>query len=144
MRIRDFLALVHEGVAAELGADLDGMQMRQRFGYVQYWRGADATIHYEIWVQRKTARLEIGLHFEGADRDRNYAAAAMLAERAPEIVAAIGPEFELEEWTSLWTRLHRSFAAPSLTPELAATAAERALELMRGMDPIIESLGVGR
>ena len=99
-------------------------------------------MHYEIWVQRKTERLEIGLHFEAADRERNYDAAAMLAEHAPEILDAVGPEYELEEWTAQWTRLHRSFAAPALTPELAATAAERAVALISGMEPIIEGLGL--
>ena len=139
LRVRDFLALVHEGVESRMGKKLGGMEMRQRFGYVQYWRG-DSSIHYEVWVQKKTARLEIGLHFEGADRERNYAAAAMLADRAPEVVAAIGREYELEEWTALWTRLHRSFPAPVLTPDLATDAATRTVALIRGMEPILKSL----
>ena len=142
LRIRDFLALVHEGVAARLGQDLDGLDWRQRFGYVQYYRGAPA-VHYEVWVQRKTARLEIGLHFEG-ERDANYAAAEALAIRAPDIQARIGPAYELEEWTERWTRLHRSFAAPSLTPELAEDAAERTVALIRGMEPILDQMELRR
>ncbi len=141
LRIRDFLALVHEGMTARLGVNLDELDWRQRFGYLQYFRG-DPAVHYEIWVQRKTERLEIGLHFEGADHDRNYEAAALLGGRASEIVAAVGPEYELEEWTAQWTRLHRSFAAPALTPELAEDAAERAAALIAAMEPIIEELGL--
>ena len=145
LTIRDFLALVHEGVAARLGAGpdgraLEGFETRQRFGYLQFFRGSPA-IHYEVWAQRKTARVEIGLHFEG-ERDRNYEAAELLAVRAPDVQAAIGPEYELEEWTPAWTRLHRSFAAPSLTPELAGEAAERVVALMRGLEPIIEQMGL--
>jgi hypothetical protein len=142
LRIRDFLALVHEGVAARLGHKLDGLDMRQRFGYVQYYRGSP-DVHYEVWAQRKTGRLEIGLHFEG-ERDRNYAAAELLALRAPDVQANIGPEYELEEWTQSWTRLHHSFDAPSLTPELAAEAAERVVALIRGMEPIIEQMELRR
>jgi hypothetical protein len=141
LRIRDFLALVHDGMTERLGPKLDGLDWRQRFGYLQYFRRNPA-VHYEIWVQRKTERLEIGLHFEGADRDRNYNAAALLGERAAEIVARIGPEYELEEWTAQWTRLHRSFHAPALTPELAAGAADRAAALIAAMEPIIEDLGL--
>lgn len=143
LRIRDFLALVHEGMTAHLGADLAGLEWRQRFGYLQYFRG-DPSVHYEIWVQRKTERLEIGLHFEGADRDRNYEAAAALADRAPEIVAKAGREYELEEWTAVWTRLHRAFPAPALTPELAAEAADRGAALIAAMEPIIDELGLRR
>ncbi len=145
LRIRDFLALVHEGVRARLGPRLEGMTMRQRFGYAQYYRG-DPGVHYEVWVQRKTQRLEVGLHFETPERERNYACAAALAERADEVAAIVGPEYELEEWTPAWTRLHRSFAAPSLTPELAEEAAERVVALMRGMGPVLARIvsDVGR
>ncbi len=138
LTIRDFLALVHGGVVAALGKRLDGLDTRQRFGYLQYYRGFPA-VHYEVWVQRKTARMEIGLHFEG-ERDRNYAAAEVLAMRSPDVIAAIGPEYELEEWTERWTRLHRSFAAPSLTPELAADAATQVLTLILGMEPILDAM----
>lgn len=142
LRIRDFLALVHEGIAAGLGPKLDGMEVRQRFGYLQYYRGSPA-IHYEVWAQRKTSRLEIGLHFEG-ERDRNYEAAELLAMRAPDVQASIGPEYELEEWTQSWTRLHRSFAAETLTAELAAEAAARVVALVRGMEPIIDQMELRR
>jgi hypothetical protein len=141
LTIRDFLALVHEGVAARLGDNLDGMTMRQRFGYAQYYR-SDPGIHYEVWVQRRTARLEIGLHFETADRERNYAAAELLGIRAPDIVAAVGPEYELEEWTKQWTRLHRSFDAPALTPALAGEAAARVVALIRGLEPILDQMSL--
>ena len=138
MTIRDFLALVHDRVVAALGTRLDGRDMRRRFGYLQYYRGAPA-IHYEVWVQRKTARMEIGLHFEG-ERERNYAAAEILAMRAPDVIAAVGPEYELEEWTERWTRLHRSFEAPTLTPDLAGEAAAQVLALIRGMEPILDDM----
>jgi hypothetical protein len=118
------------------------MSWRQRFGFMQYYRSSPA-VHYEIWVQRKTGRLEIGLHFEG-ERDANYAAAELLSIRAGDIAAAVGPEYELEEWTKQWTRLHRSFAAPSLTPELANDAAERAVDLIRGMEPILDQMEIAR
>lgn len=140
LRVRDFLALVHEGIVARMGPSLDGLGWRQRFGYLQYYRGTPA-VHYEVWVQRKTQRLEIGLHFEG-DRDANYAAAAALAERAPDVQARIGAEYELEEWTQKWTRLHRSFDAPALTPELADDAAGRAVALIAGMEPLLDEMGL--
>jgi hypothetical protein len=142
LRIRDFLALVQEGMIARLGEGLDGFDWRQRFGYLQYYRRTPV-VHYEIWVQRKTARLEIGLHFEG-EREANYAAAEALAANAGDVQAAIGPEYELEEWTTQWTRLHRSFGAPALTPELADEAAERTVELMRGMEPILDAMEIAR
>jgi hypothetical protein len=140
LRVRDFLALVHEGVRARLGPELDGMQWRQRFSFVQYYRGSP-DVHYEVWAQRKTGRLEVGLHFEG-ERERNYAAAEALAVRAPDVQRQVGSGYELEEWTKSWTRLHRSSDAAALTPELAEDAAESVCALMRGMEPIIDQMGL--
>ena len=137
LRIRDFLELAHAGVSARLGEGLDGYAWRQRFGYLQYYRGAPA-VHYEIWAQRKTSRVEVGLHFEGADREANYAALARLASRIDDVFGAIGPEWELEEWTPQWTRLHRTLLGERLTPELAERAAEHAVALMRGIGPLLE------
>jgi hypothetical protein len=142
LRITDFLALVDDAVRARLGRSYRRWQTRQRFGYVQYWHG-EHWVHYEAWVQRKTSRLEIGLHFEG-DRERSYAAASELALRAEEVAAAIGPEYELEEWTPSWTRLHRSFPTPALTPELAGMAAERLVNLMEGMEPLLHKMPISR
>jgi hypothetical protein len=142
LRIRDFLALVDDGVRERLGRGYAALSMRQRFGYVQYAEG-DPSIHYEVWAQRKTARVEIGLHFEGTDRERNYAIAAMLAGRAADVVAAVGPEYELEEWTAQWTRLHQTVAAPSLTPELAGEVAGRLVALMQGMRPLLREVLAG-
>lgn len=142
LTIRDFLSRVHEGISAAFGPELDGLDVRQRFGYLQYYRGSPA-VHYEVWAQRKTSRLEIGLHFEG-ERDRNYEAAELLAMRARDVQAAIGPEYELEEWTESWTRLHRSFPAPVLSEELAAEAAARVVALIRGMEPIIDQMELRR
>jgi hypothetical protein len=138
LTIRDFLALVREGMDQRMGARLAGFETRSRFGYLQYYRGSP-DIHYEVWAQRKTQRVEIGLHFEGP-RERNYAAAELLAMRAPDIEKRIGREYELEEWTESWTRLHRAFPAEVLTPELAAEAAERLAALIRGMEPILDQM----
>jgi len=142
LTIRDFLALVREGVEQRMGKRLAGFETRSRFGYLQFYRGSP-DIHYEVWAQRKTARVEIGLHFEGS-RERNYAAAELLAMRAPDIEKRIGREYELEEWTESWTRLHRAFPAEVLTPEFAAEAAGRLAALIRGMEPILEQMELRR
>ncbi|MBI2724331.1 MAG: hypothetical protein HYX50_04640 [Chloroflexi bacterium] len=142
LTIRDFLALVHDGVSARLGPACEGFAHRARFGTLQYYRGAPA-VHYEVWAQRRTARLEIGLHFEGA-RDDNYAAAALLAEHSSDVLVAVGDDYELEEWTASWTRLHRTREAPLLSPDMADDTAGRIVALMRGMEPLIEALGLRR
>ncbi len=139
MRVRDFLLAVREAARPLLEGDLANWRDRQRFALLQFLPYEDGIIHYEVWVQRKTGRMEIGLHFEGP-REFSYAWAAALAERAPEVAAAAGPGYELEEWTASWTRLHRTWPLPEMTPQSAAEVARRLVKLMRGTAPLLREL----
>src|SRR3972149_6339300 len=99
MRVQEFLALVQDLLLAELPGELkEGLNWRIRFSLLQFYRETPR-VHYEVWPQRRTNRLEIGLHFE-EEREVSYRWAALLAERALEIQAALGPSLELEEWTA--------------------------------------------
>ncbi|HWQ29190.1 MAG TPA: hypothetical protein VNN12_09225 [Dehalococcoidia bacterium] len=93
LRVRDFLALVRDAVLAATPSGGPAYRWRQRFSYLQFFR-RDPRVHYEVWPQKRTGRLEIGLHFEGP-REFSYAWAEAMARRADDIMAALGPEVEL-------------------------------------------------
>jgi hypothetical protein len=142
--VSTFLMHVHDTLAKRLPKPLRKYEWRVRSSLLQVYFGAPA-VHYEVWVQRKTGTIEIGLHFEG-EREENYRWAETLASRALEIQAQLGPGVELEEWTQKWTRLHESrpFAGggdwrPSrdLTEELAEEVAERLARFIEVLEPII-------
>ncbi len=136
MRIRDFLFLVYDALSKELPRPLRDHRWRVRFSLLQVYFGNPA-VHYEVWVQRKIGRIEIGLHFEG-DPEENYRWAQALAPRALEIQAQLGPTVELEEWTRSWTRLHESRALEGdLTQELAQDVARRVARFMEALEPIL-------
>ncbi|HXF50319.1 MAG TPA: hypothetical protein VNM43_01405 [Dehalococcoidia bacterium] len=136
LRIREFLALVRDAVLDASSSGTPALQWRQRFSYLQFYR-RDPRVHYEVWPQRKTGRIEVGLHFEGP-REFSYAWAEVMARHAGEIMAALGPEVELEEWTPSWTRLHRSLPFEALTPALAQEAAAHVVRFMDALEPIVE------
>lgn len=135
LTIRDFLAQVEALLPARLPPELRPYQRRQVWSLFQVHYGNPA-IHYEVWPQRKTGRLEIGLHFEGV-REESYAWAARLAERALEVRSALGPGVELEEWTSSWARLHETWAMNSLTGELAERVAGRLATYIAALQPLL-------
>ena len=136
MRVRDFLMLVRERLEPLLPAELRSFQARIRFNLLQVYY-EHPSLHYEVWPQRKNGRIEIGLHFEGA-REESYGWAAVLAERMPQLQAALGPSLELEEWTPSWTRLHQSMPLGSLDEDLAGEVAQRMAALIETMQPILE------
>lgn len=136
MRIRDFLHLTYDALPPLLPEALREHQWRVRWSLLQVYFDTPA-VHYEIWVQRKTARIEIGLHFEG-EAEENYRWAQALAPRALEIQARLGPAVELEEWTRSWTRLHETQSIDGeLTPELAQRIAERLAQFIEALEPLL-------
>src|SRR3989442_11405324 len=75
-------------------------------------------VHYEVWLARKTGRIEIGLHFEGP-RDFSYRWAELMAPYIPEIQARLGPQVELEEWIASRARIHQNMPHDPLPEPLA-------------------------
>lgn len=136
VRIRDFLLLVHDDLARELPEPLQDHEWRLRWSMLQVYFGSPA-VHYEVWVQRKAGRIEIGLHFESV-REESYRWAQALAKRALEIQAQLGPGVELEEWTRSWTRLHETWPLTgALTDDLAEDVAVRLARFMEVLEPIL-------
>jgi hypothetical protein len=143
LHMQNFLMHVHDTLARRLPKSLRSYKWRSRSSILQVYFGEPA-VHYEVWVQRKTGQIEVGLHFEG-ERDENYRWAEALSPRAMEIQGQLGPQVELEEWTQKWTRLHeqRPFGGkewkPSrdLSEELAEQIAERLARFIEVLEPIV-------
>lgn len=136
VRIRDFLELTYDALHRRLPEPLLDHQWRVRWSLLQVYF-EKPNVHYEVWVQKKNRRIELGLHFEG-EREESYRWAEALAPHALEIQAQLGPEVELEEWTASWTRIHetRTFAG-GLTNELAEETAERLAQFIAVLEPIV-------
>jgi hypothetical protein len=138
-----FLERISDSFARHLPTRLRGGNVRVLPSLIQVDFG-DPSVHYEVWVQRKTRAIEIGLHFEG-ERERNQRWAEALAARAPEIQSQLGPQSEVEQWTRKWTRLHETVPIAgaewrpkeSLTPELADETSRRLARYIAVLQPIV-------
>ncbi|MBI4570404.1 MAG: hypothetical protein HY723_00505 [Chloroflexi bacterium] len=137
VRIRDFLSLVYDRLPPHLPEALRDHRWRVRFSMLQVYFAGPA-VHYEVWVQRKYRRIEIGLHFEG-EREENERWARALGERVLENQARLGPDVELEEWTASWMRLHETRPlAGELKEPLADEIAERLAAFISVLEPMLE------
>jgi hypothetical protein len=56
----------------------------------------------------------------------------------PEVMARLGPQVELEEWTSSWTRIHQTLPYDPLSEPLAEEVARRLAEMIAVLQPIAE------
>ena len=137
MRIKGFLHLVYDGLRGQLPVTLGEHDWRVRWSLLQVYFEKPA-VHYEVWVQRKARRIELGLHFE-CEREESYRWAEVLAPRAIEIQAQLGQNVELEEWTKSWTRLHETLHLEAdLDDTLAAHVAQRLARYIEVLEPILE------
>lgn len=136
MRVADFMLLVQEHTLAQLPEELRGCAARIRFVWLQIHYHT-SKVHYEVWLTRKTGRIEIGLHFEGP-RDFSYRWAELIAPYMPEIQARLGPQVELEEWTASWARVHQTLPYDPLSEPLAEGVARRLADTITVLQPIVE------
>ncbi len=138
MRVRDFLILAQQELVRALSPDLRDFRWRTAFSYLQvyYWYPA---VHYELWPQRKTGRVEIGLHFEG-EREHNHRWLFLLGEHMIELQSSIAAPLEIEEWTQTWSRLHYTLPYESLSEDAAALYANHLARLIEAAQPLLARL----
>jgi hypothetical protein len=136
LRVRDFMSLVLERTTELLPDELRGFTARIRSVWLQLHYHTPA-VHYEVWLTRKTGRIEIGLHFEGP-REFSYRWAEVMALYMPEIQGRLGPQVELEEWTPSWTRIHQTLPYDPLSEPLAQEVARRLADTIAVLQPMVE------
>ena len=140
---REFLRRVESAALGALPPGLArGIASRVRFSLLQLHFG-DPTVHYEVWVQRRgqpagQGIIEVGLHFEGRDGDRNRALLSGLVAHAGELMDALGPRIEPEEWTKSWTRLHETLPLREpLDVQLADALGKRVALWIETCEPLL-------
>ncbi len=104
-----------------------------------YYR--DPSLHYEVWnMGESRGKLELGLHFESRDRDRNAALLAGFSRQLVEIKATLGPQWEAEAWDKGWSKVYEVLPYEPLSDEILAAVAARLAGAMTVLTPILDDL----
>lgn len=121
MQAREWLFYTEDLALAALPESFDRPQRRVMWTILQfYWE--NPAVHFELQPQPSRGLIEVGLHFEGK-AEQNEAWAARVAAHSSELQSVLGPEWELEEWTASWRRLHRTYRFEQLTGQLGRDVA---------------------
>jgi hypothetical protein len=128
LKARQFLFFAEDHAMTVLDPALARPQRKVMWTILQFHHG-DETMHYELQPHVGRGQVELGLHFE-ADAETNEQRAQLLAEHAPMLQAELGPEWELEEWTASWRRLHRVYRFTKLTATLGRQVGDDLARLM--------------
>jgi hypothetical protein len=136
----DFFADVVERLRAALPAELADFQSKTTMSLLKVYYGNER-VHYEVWANGSQRTLEIGLHFE----DGPISTSAYLAHFDRMIVELkhhLGPDVELERWTSTWGHLYEVAPLTNLTPALVAQTVSRLGALISTLQPLVEAAAV--
>ena len=113
-------------------AGATGQYLQIRFG--------DPDVHYEWALRRRAIRLDVALHFESSDKQRNSDTAGDLKKHEATITQGIEYEFSAEPWGKRWAEVRFRLPYTGEFPEISIL--RHAAELMKSFIdrtwPIIE------
>jgi hypothetical protein len=136
LKAREFLFFCEDQALATLGPAFPQPQRHLMWTILQFHYGL-SYIHFELQPQVSRGQVELGLHFEGP-LEVNEAWASLVAGQTAPVLGALGPGWELEEWTASWRRIHRVFAFDKLTATLGREVAGQFATLMQTLQPIVQ------
>ncbi len=137
---RKFLDQVMKQVRHALPPKLREFRVSARRDLLKIYYGHHR-LHYEVWANARDRHIEIGLHFE----DGPESTAAYLAyfdARIVEIKHLLGPQIELERWTTSWGHLFESERLAQLDRRFAETVASRLAAQIATLQPMVEEAAV--
>jgi len=98
-------------------------------------------LHYEVWnMGERRNRVEIGLHFESRDRAENSALLRGFSGRMVEVKAALGAQWEAEQWDKGWAKVYETVPYEPFSTEVLDHVARRLARAMAVLQPIWDSV----
>lgn len=132
---KEFRALLPERLRATLPAEWQGFEHRTRFSLVQLWYG-DPAFHFEVWPQSRHGIVEVGLHMEHRDGQRNATLHRFFDAHFVQIRAELG-ECWLERWDRGWHKLYATLPWKGYGEPLLETVCERLGQQIVVLQPLL-------
>lgn len=139
LRPSQFIAQVASRAAVALSSLGEDFQVQWRSRLVKFWSGNDPSIHYEVWVHEREARLEIGFHME-ADEAHNAELYRELDKCLLDIQLELGNSVWLEPWDKGWVRLYETQPLWPLDTIRVEDTVARVVEFIHAVQPVYESI----
>jgi len=135
----DFMRLI----ASQIGAALPP-HYAVRYGETrwlcQVYFGEERRIHYEVSrpFSRSGRWIELGLHFETSNRQRNQALLWAVDRHLLELQDRLGREVRAEVWDKGWAKVYEIYPDTELSTALATQTTQRFAEFIATLHPIYE------
>ena len=138
MKTKEFLETLPDLVRQQLPPELREFQVHPRVASLTKFHYGRPSAHYEVWIQRRSGIVELGLHFEG-EPESNFRCLELLQSLSREIRASLGNGIEMEEWGRGWTRAHESIPLEALTGDFLVEVSFKLSGMIRALEPLLRS-----
>jgi hypothetical protein len=136
-----FFSGVIRNLKQSLPSDLARFRSRGgEFDLIKIWYD-HYRVHYEVVLDQKINKIEIGLHFEDGPAS-SAAFLALLDARILEIKDRLGHEVELERWTQSWARIFEHHPLIEPDARVIDLVSRRTQAFIEVLQPIVASSGV--
>lgn len=141
----EFMRTLAKQMDNHLPAPYDHFKLWNTKWIFQLYYGDERHIHYEVsrvW-NRDGRQLEIGLHFETKDQQRNQWLVTMMDKHLLEIQAALDSDVKAERWDRGWSKVYQIFPDQDLTQALVTDTCQRLAAFITVVQPIYEQIQKG-
>lgn len=130
-----FLRGLLDMTSAQLPEELGTFQTRQGGALVKVF-AEEPAIHFELWLHRGRGRVELGLHFETRDPDRNRRLLEFMVDELAFLKATLSETLEAEPWDKGWTRVYLTRPIERLDREAQANLAATFATFIGILEPL--------
>ena len=138
MKTKEFLQTLPDLVRQQLPPELGDFQLHPRVTSLTKFYYDRASVHYEVWIQKRRGIVELGLHFEG-DPESNFRHLEMLMGYWDEIRSSLGESVELQQWDRGWCRAHETVPLQPLSDDFLVEVSLKLSNMVRTLEPLLRA-----
>jgi hypothetical protein len=135
-----FLKTLPDAVVGQLPPALQGIKVRQPWGWLVQFHYGEPRLHYEVSKVARVGGWELGFHCEARDKHLNRVLLDGFRRHLFEIKDALGDSIEAEMWDRGWTKIYEVVPEADLTTAYQAEIGRRLAEIITCLHPIYVEL----
>ena len=139
MKTKEFLETLTDLVRQQLPPDLQDFQVHPRVSSLTKFYYGRASVHYEVWIQKRRGIVEMGLHFEG-DPESNFRYLEQITGFSEELTSSLGDGIEIQQWDKGWSRVHETIPLEPLSDDFLVEVSLKLSSMVRTLEPLVRHM----
>ena len=139
MKTKEFLETLTDLVRQQLPPESHDFQVHPRVSSLTKFYYGRASIHYEVWIQKRRGIVELGLHFE-ADPENNFRYLEQMMGYSEEMRSSLGDNIEIQQWDKGWCRVHETIPLEPLSDDFLVEVSLKLSSMVHTLEPLVRHM----